>query len=135
MNIWYDFLTLKKSGYRFNKRIFQSAVIIILITAIIAFAMSGFDKSYHIYFKCDSGNGQPCENMFYQNKEYCGKYLSEEGLLCNQMTVPDGFTYGKPAPAIVKDFPYITALLIVAAFLLNHYLYNRKVKFDFEVTP
>lgn len=112
-------------GYRFDKLIFGSYVLLILVLFLTIFFVSGSDKTEHIYYKCDAGFGQ-CISPFYHNYPLCEKLWFNA---CQQEFIEDGFSFGDPVPFVVRSWGLILGVLLFGAFVLNHFMHNRDFKF------
>lgn len=125
MNIIKKKITIHGKEYIFAPIIFQTVTIILLIIAITVLYTNDFDKSTHLYIKCDSIIG--CENPFYNNTLDCEKKIFSDVELCNNNIVmlPYGFEYGRPPPLILEWFWEISIGFIIIGFIINHLVFNR----------
>ena len=99
-----------------------------LFLGVVSWGLQGWGNPLQnrLYVKCEGE--RPCENLFYHNFAYCGKELPADSFLCSSETLPRNFVYGQAPNWINQNFFMLVAILIVAAFVFNHFLYNRKVK-------
>ena len=125
-----------RKGYIFDKRIFQITILFLIIIFLIIVFVNGSKSRY--YYACDSPIGCDIEPM----KEFCnepsklnnikypGRYewLQNCGL-CNGGVVPDGFTCGEKTGFLQGSEYFITIIVILLCFLINHLIYNRKYDF------
>lgn len=129
-------------GYKVDKYIIRVAFALCLVFLIYAFYWGVSQGSY--YVSCSStetffGNPQPCENPFYNqcnsfdddwqfllggSKTNVEAFARENGL-CDMETIQPGMSYGVKAPFIVGDVIPLTFLIILLAFILNHFVHNR----------
>jgi hypothetical protein len=118
--------------YIFDKYVFLGYIgVLLLIFLSFILLNGGLSSDKNIYVKCDvkhnSGWSQPmCENPFYKNYEYCNTLWARA---CEQETIPNGFTYGKPPPSIMIWFDICVFIGLILATLINHYIWNRWIKF------
>jgi hypothetical protein len=123
-------------GYKFDKLIYGIYVLVVLALFLIVFISNGSDRAQHIFYKCDvtdndfylnGSTGQSCLNPFYNEYPICQSLWSGA---CNDKLVSNGFQYGEPAPAIVKQWIFIVLGLLLVAFVINHFIYNKGFQFD-----
>jgi hypothetical protein len=107
-------------GYRFDKLIFGLFVLLILALFVVVFLIYGSDRSDHIYYNCNAGFGV-CVSPFYHNFPACDRAWVGA---CDQKYIPDGFTFGDPAPPIVNYWGLIVLLGLLSTFLINHIVHN-----------
>jgi hypothetical protein len=115
----------------FDKRIFRSAIVLLIILAVPAFFMDDFGTS--LYFSCESEKGciNPCYDCYNQNPtvEPCSNKLLS---LCNEYSdksapyIQSGESLGKAPSKYFRIFNYIVTLVIGLAFGLNHLFYKRR---------
>ena len=117
-----------ENGYRFNKLIFLSVMGILISTLLINLMSNGYEQ--HPYLICSSDN---CENPFatstpYCNGIYCPPIKCDEDW-CTREYLTRG-EYGQKPGFIQTNFKPIAFSLFILSFILNHLIYNRKVKFS-----
>ena len=123
------------AGYRFRKSIFRYAVMLMVLLLFFAWADADFSLERRLYFECPlDAQGGLCENPFYKMCIYepltCPFAVDYPELppafedISDQATLPAGFKVGEPAPFFVKNFGTFIGILIVLAFVVNHFLYN-----------
>lgn len=115
--------------YRFDKLIFGGFILLVLAIFVFMFLFYGSDRDYHIYYVCDADarDGLRCEQPFYLNYPLCEQAWSTA---CSDKYVPTGFSFGEPAPWIVKNWGVIIGSLLAGAFFVNHFVHNRNFKFN-----
>lgn len=127
------------NGYLFDKRIFQISVLVLIVFFSLIVFINGVEPRY--YFNCDSPLGCELQSM----QEFCvepsqldkikypGRYdwLQSCGL-CSGGKVPQGFVCGEKPGFLQGSESVITILIIILAFLINHFWHNRKYKIDRE---
>ena len=115
----------KSKVYVFRKWIFRSVIVLMLFLGVVSWGLQGWGNPLQnrLYVRCEGE--RPCENLFYHNFAYCG---TADSFLCSSETLPRNFVYGQAPNWINQNFFMLVAILIVAAFVVNHFLYNRKVK-------
>ena len=128
-----------KQEYKVNDKIINIIFLFLLAIAVIVLALNGFDKTQHIYIKCNAtptyafinGSGMflaQCENPLYKNYPIC--YSIDEGEMCLEEYLPNGYTHGRPPPKILEWFPILCLILILGGFTLNNFLYNKSFNFE-----
>lgn len=114
-------LFIGSQKYIINTHYVEGAILILLAIAVAYIASSGFDKSQHLYIKCDTqGRGGYCDNPLYHNWKYC----SGEAI-CEKELIPDGYEYGTPPPKILEIFPLVAGFLLIGAITINHFINNK----------
>jgi hypothetical protein len=117
-------------GYRFDKLIFGSFIMLVMALFLIMFIAFGSDRGYHIYYVCDAG-GQPfCSQPFYKQYPICESAWVGA---CDSELVLNGFEFGDPAPWIIKNWGLIIGSLLAGAFFVNHFVHNKYFKFGGDV--
>jgi hypothetical protein len=123
------------SGYRFDKRIFWGAEIVMILGLFLFFSAFKFDFSYHPYFECKFDT---CKNPMY-DAEYVAPLInkvSSAGNLadCDWCSFPILLrgNYGVPPPSQFLFFiiPFAVVILFTCAVLVNHLVHNKGRKFD-----
>jgi len=121
--------------YTFKKWIFRSALIIIVLFAVIAWGLLGFGSPYEKYFylSCPDNFQVLCMNPFYDLCNVKGALYYEQNSICKELnsnmyenkflvageelgTKPDSF-----AGIIISNSWFIVLL----AFIINHLAYNK----------
>jgi hypothetical protein len=122
---------------RFNKWIFRSAFFILLLLFLAAWAADDFGDLRLMNFKiscpekrvCDNPFNdlceQSCANPFYHMYKYSGVVPED---IINMETLPAGFVYDNNN-FFADYYKWFLLLVLGAAFLLNHLLYNRGFPF------
>jgi len=127
---------ITKYGYKYDTYIFKTLLILIYIFAFSVFYINDFNFSFKPYMVCEGLT--PCENPFYQSKCY---YLN--GLINKPCEFDNKYSwvndpyvypgeYGTSVPNYIKYYGFIYFVLILIAYLLNHYFHNKGVMFDIE---
>lgn len=113
--------------YHLNKKIFRVALLILFLTGLGIAYSEDFDFSQKFYFKCPEGSGG-CNNPFVVNlfefKENSNVLSCPDGFPCNQKILPEGFEFGEPPSPAVKNYLWITLIVVILAIGINHILYN-----------
>jgi len=130
----------KYPNYFISKRPFQICFIAILFVILMGWAAIGFNLAY-ISISCPASSPLPCHNPVYVcsgmamlNSTYHDGHFWNDGLRCN--VIPDwicervpcdkrylqpGEKYGDDA-RIFTNTLYMIFILIILAFVINHYL-------------
>ena len=120
-------------SYVFNKWIFRSVVIALIILFFVVLLESGFDFSDKVYAKCELDVIR-CENPFYEQCDVLYNLRGNDSSvifarsLCNDKFLLGSVVVGEPPSWLARNNFYIVMLLIFIAFLVNHLLYNIKKK-------
>lgn len=115
---------LGRTGYVFRKWIFWTMLIILFIYAFILFADSGFSFSYKPYARCPElpkgSMDYPCRNMLYMqcDEPWCLKEYLQYGV-----------DYGTKPSLLWEWYDEFFFAVVIGAFLLNHFRYNKGFKF------
>jgi len=116
-----------KTGYRFDKRIFQMAIAFLILIVFFEAYQQGFNFNRKFYLKCSSPT---CENPFYDaryNDFAFAKMKKVECDFCDQKIISKG-EYGDK-PSFISENIWLIALCIIgSAFLINHRRYNKGIK-------
>ena len=133
------FRTLK-NGYKFDKRIFQASILVLIcLFSFIAYQV-GFNSAY--YYECSNPLGFGCDLSGFK-QEFCNPLNSlekfkavgfEEWLvgsnLCNMEIAPQGFIYGEPPSKFMGLEVPATIIVILLTLFLNHIVWNRDYDFN-----
>lgn len=123
-------------GYKFDKWIFRSCLIVIIISLVAVVLINGIKARY--YYECKSPTGCHLENI----KPFCvepskldefkypGRYewLQSCGL-CASENVNYGFKCGEPTGKFQGSEWFITLIFIFGALIYNHIKYNKDFEF------
>ena len=103
-----SFLTLERlfPGYVFNKWVFRSGVLLILLLALTSLYLDGFGGEYVV-----------CKNKGYD---------SGLGVYCPEA----GFVHGDKPSVLTRDFSSFVWAVVLGVFGLNHILFNKKKGVD-----
>lgn len=129
----------KTTKYFFDKRIFRfSIVLLLLLFCVVLIAEGGFTTKFS--YSCPaSARGGICQNIFYKDCSLdafktCAsssfKLPSQYEYIREYEFVPAGFFVGEKKSFIYQSFPVFVAIIILSAFVVNHFLNNRK--FDWK---
>ena len=128
-------------GYKFNKKIFRSAILFLMVLLVLAWGLGGFSSplELHTYVTCPSDHGRACVNSIYQlcnpsgelydlrEQSYCDRFSDE---LKNIKFIEPGESIGDLHQVKVLGlFRLVMWFVLLGSFVLNHLLYNRKYKF------
>jgi len=136
-----------KNGYRYDSKIFYCWLLVIVGLILYVFSVNDWDFSLNPYLECKDFL---CENPFYDNKTMprCDAELRILWLIplyntgdcrkdcdwCYNKFLSKGVYGEKPkAEWLNNNLWLITTVLLVGAFLLNHFIYNKGKKFDLEI--
>lgn len=108
------------SGYKFDRYIFRSVIIILCIIGFSILAANKFESKYYYIYCEDFGRNVYCENPYFQSDV---KFIPQE--IKDMRMLPPNFEYGNKPPVIYNYIWLITYGLIVGGFVLNHYKHNR----------
>jgi len=127
-------------GYKFDKIIFRSLVIILLLAFSLEVFLVGGQNSF--YYNCSEAAA--CSGEFFL--EYCDDHNILNGIkyrevysfvdsvgLCYSEDLktffPPGYSYGEPVSFWFQGLEGVfTGLLIFLTFIINHLFYNRRFK-------
>ena len=119
-----------KNGYKFDKNIFRTTIVFILIGYILLLISMNFDFKPQVYFTCpEFAEAGGCENPFLCDEFYCPDlpfYVSDD--VRSMKYLPQGFEYGKKPSNYYKFFPYWITFMITWSFIMNHLIHNRRKK-------
>jgi hypothetical protein len=133
-----------EAGYKYDKLIFLSCFILVVILVISTMWLNKFDFSTNIYFECDQDR---CPNPYYNMRD-CQQeikvlwaiplYKTADCFAANPWSRQEFLTRGeygkKPRGAFVLNNGYVIAFcLIAAAFIINHRRHNKGKQFDIEI--
>lgn len=126
-------LNRTEGGYIYDKRIFWGAMGFVMLIGFWIMWGQGFDFSPKFHFKCDYP--EPCENPLITGRcrigfrsGSCADMCKEEW--CKQEILPVG-EYGQKKPdGLIKYYPYITVLILIASLFFNHYVHNKGRRFE-----
>jgi hypothetical protein len=90
-----------------------------------------WDFNNKFYYHCPE-NGVMCENPFYNDSSvfYSNNVVCpvDDVAFCSQEFFMPGFTYGTPISEDVKMFPLYVLLIFFVGFIVNNFLFNKKMK-------
>jgi len=121
---WYN------GDYVFKKWIFRWAILCMILFVFALWFRRGLGNPLErkLYVHCPL-NVASCENPLYDAKDFCMDKLGADHPLCSMRYLPAGFVYGSPPDKLVLNGGLVMFGLVVLAFVLNHFLYNRGRKF------
>lgn len=109
------------NGYKFNKTVFRVALVIVVLVVFGAWALSGFSlNSNNVYLSCPADSVSACPNPYYG--------LCDEAYCQNEFIFP-GYEWGERPNWLITNISWIVVLIVVLAFLVNHFLNNKSYKF------
>jgi len=119
---FFDNLDVKNRGYMVNRYLTNGGFILLLLLIVCLFFVDGVGVFTGItYIECSSDSDSFCFNPYYL--EYgCNKPICENQFL----SVGEGV--GDKPSFLTSSFWWIAILVIGLTLLLNHLLYNVKVK-------
>jgi hypothetical protein len=122
------------TGYRFNKLLIWGTLLILI--GFVTYNYSKYGLDTQPYFKC---NDAYCKNKIAeqlnpmeQDKAHCTGTcmpIKCEAAWCTMEYVPRG-EYGERPSWVWQNFNFIAWGLVIVALVLNHFLFNRGVKFS-----
>lgn len=119
-----------KSGYVFNKWLFRTSILLMILLVVFIFLVHGQTK--WLYISCEGK--APCNNPFVVC-DPSNLYFEKDYFLCDEPgidflmvgeTIPPGFVYGDQPPWIVKNGSLLVMVMLFFSFLLNHLFFNKK---------
>ena len=113
-----------KGEYRFDKVIFTSAVLLLLLFAMTILFINNFDKSQNLYLNCPVDMGR-CFNPYFNDSTICGKIVPFNHPVCNQQLIEAPYTYGTKAPWYVDSFGLIAVIILLVSLIINHFTANK----------
>jgi len=115
MNKTWEKVTKKRykdfKGYKFDRWIFQ--IVMLIIFCYLGFVAWNYNFDLD-YFKCDPPPGEKCFNPFYENANWKNIELLPAG------------EYGFQPNFWYKMCWWGTIVVLILAFALNHFVWNRK---------
>lgn len=118
---------LNDKVYLFDKVIFSSAILLLLILFSVFIFSIGADSNKYFYVSCKYS--AYCENPLYNNVNYCGKSLAIDSPLCTTELLKRGEHLGTRAPYFLNNAWLIAFTFLFFTFLLNHKVWNKDIKF------
>ena len=128
-----------KGVYKFDKRIFRIAIILMVFVFVAGWGLDGFvnPTQYNIYVNCPAEGGKPCHNPFFQQCDtpICPEppeldtRIDYQGQLDALPTLPPGFSYGKKPNWIIRNGWLIAIFILMLSFIVNHRVHNKHIKF------
>jgi len=120
--------------YKFNKWFFRGALIVLVLLAVVAWALLGFGnpaKNY-VYLSCPDDSWS-CENPFYNLCNVNGSLYYEQNNICQDINssfyerefLLAGQELGEKPDSLAGFIINNAWLVVLFAFLLNHFLYNK----------
>lgn len=106
--------------YRFDKRIFRLAVLLLFLLLVVAFFDQGIKNN--IYINCPD-NEPYCFNPYYGISPCPYDYL------CDYETIIGGVSFGTPPSMFANYYIGLSLLIIIFSFIMNHLFHNmRRIK-------
>lgn len=112
---------ITRGGYRFDRRIFRSYIIVVYLFIIYILLTSdvGWKETY---IACPIGSNGPCENPCYHGGDRCGNFQFQEFL-------QPGEQFGTPpSEEFSRDIDILFVIIFIGllfSFVLNHKLHNK----------
>ena len=120
-------LSKNSRGYIFKKWIFRTSLLLVFALIILTWGLEGFiNPLEQKLYVCCPENGYYCDNPFYNNFEL-QKMFPDFPIMTDQV-LPAGFIYGKKPSFLVNLAGFFSFCLFAGAFVVNHLVYNKKVK-------
>jgi hypothetical protein len=115
------------TGYKFDKLIFFGIILCLAGIVVYNFMLNGYEN--HPYLKCTA---EKCINPIAMPSicpgVYCPPVKCDEAW-CSQKTVSRG-EYGQKPSFLQTNFSLIVWILLILAFVLNHFIHNKNIKFS-----
>ena len=116
--------------YKINKKIFRLFLGILLI--LIGMVLINSPQNHYISLECQGPN--LCQNQLYVCNPKSEHYTLNKYPICDMINssmykdefLTQGTKLGNPPPFILKNINYIFISLTILAFIINHFLYNKK---------
>lgn len=118
--VWKDRFKTLTSGYKFDKAIFNGAMLFIFGFLFFIGHSYNWDMNY---FKC-GGQMQPSMFQGYSPDDYCENPFYKPATWQNEKMLPPGEYGWKPTPLFNSSW-WVTIGLMIIAFLSNHLWYNK----------
>ena len=120
------------TDYIIDRLLFNIALVVVFVYLFFVAYSMNFDFSTNIYYKCDSPN--PCENPFYNSGEpdIFNQPMPEKYRKlcvwdwCEEEYLEPGFEFGQKPTAMFKFAGYFSIGVLIFAFILNHFFWNRE---------
>ena len=134
-----------QDGYKYDRLIFIPMFLIFIFIILYIMYQNSFDFNLHPYFNCSYSL---CKNPYYLIEGECKQTLNilwvipiyktndcREGCdWCYQEYLNWGVYGSKPkSEFLINNIYWITAIIFLLAFLLNHFINNRGKNFDIEI--
>jgi hypothetical protein len=119
----FDFLDVKNHGYKVNKWLTNSSLLVIFLYALFVFSVDGsgvFLGSQWV--ECPEDSLHPCINPYYDST------CEFTGVECEQKYLFAGEIVGEKPSVYAESFGWFSFLLFGSSLLLNHLLYNNNWK-------
>lgn len=130
-----NFKTYK--DYKLNKTIFRLCILAIFIYFALIVFVNGFEPVY--YYNCSAPNGcelEPFDELCHEpssleNLQYPNRldWMLDCGL-CRGGHVEQGFSCGSPVGWGQGSEIFVSIIIILSAFIINHFLYNRQYEWE-----
>ena len=117
----------KSKKYVFRKWPFRLSIVLTFVLLISAWGIEGFGDpiKQNLYVACPN-DGPSCDNPFYNNFEL--QEMFPDFPSKGEQVLPPGFVFGKEPSFLVEWAGFFSFCFFAGAFLVNHFLYNRKVR-------
>lgn len=106
-----------KNGYKFECRIFQTAMLILLIFLVLVASHYDFNLNY---FKCTPGSDvlEMCKNPFFKKPTW----VNQEYLIPGE--------YGMTSQGVFNSVYYVPIIIFAFAFIINHLRNNKRFEHE-----
>ena len=119
---FFDRLDVKKRGYIVNRWLTNGAFVLLLLYMAFIVNLDGVAVLRGgFYVECPSDSVDPCFNPFYEE-------FGCRDVICADEFLMVGESIGKRPSDFALSFWWVSILVVGLALLLNHLLYNVKVK-------
>jgi len=119
------YITEYKNSYRFDRRFFLVPVITAILLLLVIGWQQGFKFDYNVYYECKQN---ACENPLMGGAAHNALLGSIDynckGDWCTQPILDRG-VYGTKPSGLFKQFPMIMFSMLLLAFVVNHFAYNK----------
>jgi len=110
--------------YFFDKKIFWSVILILLVWGVAAFVENDFSFKNRYVVCCPASEPLPCHNPFIS--DFSGFCSVKDPVVCSQEFISPGSCLGEEPGFFTRSFGAATIFFLIAAFVINHVIHNRR---------
>lgn len=137
----YTILHFNTGDYVVNRNIFHVGLFLIVLLGFFVI-VQGYKNNSFTYLTCKTPSNDyasKCENQFYHNNICYNndiRYVQIKSFLlkydlCNKEYLFNGESYGNKPSFFANNFGLLVFLILLICLLVNHFVYNKKFKFNF----